>query len=152
MEGTDRPDGLPGAVPAALVIAALGGLALGGLFALRGREGLAFTSTAVAIMGLTGGAFAALFPRVMVSTVSSSDSLTLWNAASAHETLLVMTVVAAIFTPFVLAYQGWSYWVFRQRRGRPQPAPRLSDMAGGGGSPPADAHAKGRSLPDATPR
>ena len=35
-----------------------------------------------------------------------------------------MTVVAAIFVPVVLAYQGWSYWVFRQRLARPagQPA------------------------------
>jgi cytochrome d ubiquinol oxidase subunit II len=26
-----------------------------------------------------------------------------------------MTVVAVIFTPLVLLYQGWSYWVFRKR-------------------------------------
>jgi cytochrome d ubiquinol oxidase subunit II len=26
-----------------------------------------------------------------------------------------MTVVAAIFTPVVLAYESWSYWVFRRR-------------------------------------
>jgi len=26
-----------------------------------------------------------------------------------------MTVVAAIFMPFVLLYQGWTYWVFRSR-------------------------------------
>jgi cytochrome d ubiquinol oxidase subunit II len=29
--------------------------------------------------------------------------------------------VAAIFVPFVLAYQGWSWWVFRQRLTRPVP-------------------------------
>ena len=28
---------------------------------------------------------------------------------------LVMTVVACIFLPFVLLYQGWTYWVFRKR-------------------------------------
>ena len=26
-----------------------------------------------------------------------------------------MTVVAVIFTPLVLLYQGWTYWVFRKR-------------------------------------
>ena len=26
-----------------------------------------------------------------------------------------MTVVAVIFTPLVLAYQAWTYWVFRRR-------------------------------------
>jgi cytochrome bd ubiquinol oxidase subunit II len=38
---------------------------------------------------------------------------------------LVMTWVALIFTPVVLAYQGWTYWVFRQRLSR-------SDFARGG--------------------
>jgi cytochrome d ubiquinol oxidase subunit II len=30
-----------------------------------------------------------------------------------------MTIVALIFTPLVLVYQGWSYWVFRGRLSRP---------------------------------
>jgi cytochrome d ubiquinol oxidase subunit II len=62
--------------------------------------------------------FTALFPRVMVST-GPGPSLTIWSAASANRTLIVMTIVAAIFVPLVLAYQGWSYWVFRQRLTRP---------------------------------
>ena len=37
------------------------------------------------------------------------------NSASSHYALTVMTVVAVIFTPLVLAYQGWSYYVFRGR-------------------------------------
>jgi cytochrome d ubiquinol oxidase subunit II len=37
------------------------------------------------------------------------------NASSSHYALTVMTVVAVIFTPLVLAYQGWSYYVFRAR-------------------------------------
>jgi len=60
---------------------------------------------------------------VMVSTFGAAHSLTVWNAASAHATLLFMTVAAAIFTPFVLAYQAWTYWVFRQRLVRPPAAP-----------------------------
>ena len=43
--------------------------------------------------------------------------------AMAVGTLLVMTVVAAIFVPLVLAYQGWTYWVFRQRLTRPPMRP-----------------------------
>jgi len=41
----------------------------------------------------------------------------------------VMTVVALIFTPLVLVYQGWSYWVFRARVRRPGDAevPSTSD-------------------------
>jgi len=29
--------------------------------------------------------------------------------------LKIMTIVAVVFTPIVLAYQGWTYWVFRKR-------------------------------------
>jgi cytochrome d ubiquinol oxidase subunit II len=29
----------------------------------------------------------------------------------------VMTWVALVFTPVVLVYQGWTYWVFRKRIG-----------------------------------
>ena len=39
------------------------------------------------------------------------------NAASTPYTLKIMTWVAAVFTPIVLAYQGWTYWVFRRRLG-----------------------------------
>ena len=35
-----------------------------------------------------------------------------------------MTWVALLFTPVVLAYQGWTYWVFRQRVGG-TPVPSL---------------------------
>ena len=59
---------------------------------------------------MTAAVFTALFPRVMVSS-GPGPALTIWSAASAHQTLLVITVVAAIFVPLVLAYQGWSYWV-----------------------------------------
>jgi cytochrome d ubiquinol oxidase subunit II len=29
-----------------------------------------------------------------------------------------MTWVAVVFTPIVLAYQAWTFWVFRRRIGR----------------------------------
>jgi cytochrome d ubiquinol oxidase subunit II len=40
------------------------------------------------------------------------------NTASSSYTLRVMTVVAVILLPVVLAYQGWTYYVFRRRIGR----------------------------------
>ena len=42
-----------------------------------------------------------------------------------------MTIVAAIFTPLVLLYQGWTYWVFRRRLLRPLDAPAPVPAAGG---------------------
>ncbi len=59
--------------------------------------------------------FLALFPAVMPSSLDPAWSLTTANAASTAYTLKVLTVIAAIFTPLVMLYQGWTYWVFRKR-------------------------------------
>jgi cytochrome d ubiquinol oxidase subunit II len=53
----------------------------------------------------------------MVSSSDFSSSLTVDNASSAHYTLVLMTIIAALVTPVVLLYQGWSYHVFRHRVG-----------------------------------
>jgi cytochrome bd ubiquinol oxidase subunit II len=52
------------------------------------------------------------------------------NASSSHYTLTVMTWVALIFTPVVLAYQGWTYWVFRRRVTGAPLTPPASPAAG----------------------
>jgi Cytochrome bd terminal oxidase subunit II len=64
------------------------------------------------------GIFVYLYPRVMVSTLGPADDLTIQNTSSASYSLTVMTVVAAVFLPVILLYQGWTYHVFRQRVGR----------------------------------
>ena len=89
----------------------LGGIAA----AYRGLEGWGFLGTFCAIGLAVTGLFVCLFPDVMPSTISASYSLTTTNASSTHYTLTVMTVVAVIFTPIVLVYQAWTYWVFRKR-------------------------------------
>jgi cytochrome d ubiquinol oxidase subunit II len=53
----------------------------------------------------------------MVSSPDFANSLTVQSTASAHYSLAVMTVVAAIFVPLVLLYQGWTYHVFHARVG-----------------------------------
>ncbi|QBR93881.1 cytochrome d ubiquinol oxidase subunit II [Nocardioides euryhalodurans] len=98
----------------AFVVAALALVA--GLLALpSGREGWAFLGTFVAIALAVAGLFLALFPDVMPTTLAAGESLTTTNAAATPYTLKIMTVVAVVFTPLVLAYQGWTYWVFRKR-------------------------------------
>jgi cytochrome d ubiquinol oxidase subunit II len=57
----------------------------------------------------------------MVSSIAPRFDLTIANTSSAPYTLKVMTIVALIFTPIVLVYQGWSFWVFRERIRRPGP-------------------------------
>jgi cytochrome d ubiquinol oxidase subunit II len=91
---------------------------LAGLFAIsRGREGWAFTGTFVAIGAAVATLFLALFPDVMPSSTNPAFSLTTTNASSTELTLTIMTWVAAIFTPIVLAYTSWTYWTFRRRIG-----------------------------------
>ncbi|MFG3051040.1 cytochrome d ubiquinol oxidase subunit II [Kitasatospora sp. NPDC048239] len=91
---------------------------LGALVATRlGREGWAFILSGATIAAAVAMLFLALFPDVMPSTLDPDWSLTVSNAASSPYTLKLMTIVAAVFTPLVLLYQGWTYWVFRKRIG-----------------------------------
>ncbi|MEU4410960.1 cytochrome d ubiquinol oxidase subunit II [Streptosporangium sp. NPDC023963] len=98
---------------AAVALVALG--LTGALAAtLRGRDGWAFTASAIAVIALVTALFSGLWPNVLPA-LDPANSLTVTNAASSPYTLTVMTWVAAIFTPVVLAYQAWTYWVFRRR-------------------------------------
>jgi len=78
------------------------------------REGWAFLASAVTILAAVVLIFGSLFPDVMPA-FDPANSLTVTNASSTDYTLKVMTWVAAILTPVVLLYQGWTYWVFRKR-------------------------------------
>ena len=121
-------DVFPPILPAALAIAAV---ALAVLFAFVRRSGWAFVMTALATVLWVAALFTSLYPRVMVSSPNFGNSLTVDGASSAHYTLAVMSVVAAIFVPLMLLYQGWTYHVFRGRVGGGEVA------APAGGSPAA---------------
>ncbi len=81
----------------------------------KNASGWAFAMTAMAIAFSTITIFMGLFPRVLVSSLNPKWSLTIYNSSSSPYTLGIMTIVALIFVPVVLMYQGWSYWIFRQR-------------------------------------
>jgi cytochrome d ubiquinol oxidase subunit II len=81
----------------------------------RNREGWAFFAGSLTVAYFAAEFFLALFPRVMVSRLREEYSLSISAAASSDYTLQVMTVVALVFVPIVIAYQVWSYWVFRRR-------------------------------------
>ncbi|WP_433160090.1 cytochrome d ubiquinol oxidase subunit II [Kribbella sp. CA-247076] len=102
----------------ASVILAVGAVVAfaGGLLANRvRREGWAFLGTALAVALAVTSLFAALFPAVMPSTLDPGSALTTVEAASTPYTLKVLTIIAGIFLPLVMLYQGWTYWVFRKR-------------------------------------
>lgn len=101
----------PGITPIASFVALLVAI----YFINRKMEGWAFVMTALHIVLTQVTFFTLMFPRVMVSSLNPDWSLTIYNASSSQYTLTVMSVVALIFVPIVLAYQGWTYYMFRKR-------------------------------------
>jgi cytochrome d ubiquinol oxidase subunit II len=103
--------------PGGWLLSVAAALALGGAVAaaFARREGWAFIGTAATIVLATAALFVTLFPNVLPSTLADANSLTTTNAASTPYTLKIMTWVAVVFTPIVLGYQAWTYWVFRKR-------------------------------------
>jgi len=82
------------------------------------RDGFAFTATTITIASCIITLFTDLYPNVMVSSTNSAYNLTVHNTASNHYSLTAMTVVLIIFLPLVVAYQCWTYYVFRRRISR----------------------------------
>jgi cytochrome d ubiquinol oxidase subunit II len=109
----DRGDGKS----LAALVAAVAALAAALAANRAGREGWAFALSGVTIVAAVAMLFLTLFPNVMPSTLDADWSLTVTNASSSPYTLKIMTWLAAIATPVVLLYQGWTYWVFRKRIG-----------------------------------
>jgi cytochrome d ubiquinol oxidase subunit II len=101
----------PGIIPVAGLIALL----FSGYFINRKQEGWAFIMVAINIVFTLITFFLIMFPRVMISSTDPAYSLTIFNASSSQYTLTVMSIVALIFVPIVLAYQGWTYYMFRKR-------------------------------------
>ncbi|GAB2930668.1 cytochrome d ubiquinol oxidase subunit II [Nonomuraea fastidiosa] len=94
-----------GTVPA---LGAMAALAAATALIWRRREGWAFGATAGAIVLTTLAAFMELRVRPL-------PGLTLAEAASGPYTLTMLSWIGLIALPFVLVYQGWTYWVFRKR-------------------------------------
>jgi cytochrome d ubiquinol oxidase subunit II len=85
------------------------------IFSRRGSDGWTFAAGAVVIFSAVLMLFSALFPNVLPSTTDPANSLTIANASSTPYTLQIMSWTALIAMPLVLAYQAWTYWVFRKR-------------------------------------
>ena len=90
----------------------------------RDREGQAFAGWATVLLASAGTLFGAAYPVVVPSTISPAFDVTVGDAAVSDYTLAVMTWVAGAGLPVVLAYQAWTYWVFRRRlTAGPAPVP-----------------------------
>ena len=114
-----------GFVPEPLEALALLAVIVAAWAARERAEGWAFMAACVGIGGTVGSLFNELYPRVMISSTNTAYNLTVANTASPSYSLKVMTVVAAIFFPIVLLYQGWTYRVFRRRLSVPPTEARV---------------------------
>jgi len=88
-------------------------LALIRIWVSKGRPLQAFLSSGAMIVFTVFTGLIGLYPNLIASRLDPDYSLTIFNAASSPYTLKVMTIVAVIFVPAVIAYQAWVYRVFR---------------------------------------
>ena len=99
----------------ALVVLAVAAAAAAWAMARKGAEGKAFVALGAFLALGSASIFGAVFPVVLPSTLDGAFDLTISNASSSDYTLGLMSVVAAFGLPLVIAYQAWTYWVFRRR-------------------------------------
>ncbi len=81
----------------------------------RASDGWAFACTALVVAAVVVLLFGSLYPNLVPSTLNGQWNVTIYNASSTSYTLKIMTWVTALFAPLTVVYQGWTYWVFRQR-------------------------------------
>ena len=81
------------------------------VLASRANSGaLAFITSSLTMAGVILTAGFALFPFIMPSSTVPNHSLTMWDATSSELTLNIMTGVAAVMVPIILAYTSWCYY------------------------------------------
>ena len=86
----------------------------------------AWIASALVIAASTFFGIAGLFPNLLPSSLDPAFSLTAFNASSSPLTLKIMLMVVLLFIPVVLAYQGWTYSLFK---GKVNPAEFESEEA-----------------------
>jgi len=120
------------------------------------HEGWAFTAMTITIAIVIITLFVALYPRVMVSSTNHAFSLTVHNSASPPYSLKVTTVATLVLLPIVLAYQAWTYYVFRRRITEQSfqpavgtaPRPAVSAAVAMAGRPSEEAHGASAQPPE----
>jgi cytochrome d ubiquinol oxidase subunit II len=97
------------AVPLTAVAAMLGLR----LFLAADAPRRAFACSCVTIVAVVATGVAGLFPNLIPSSLDAAYNLTIYNTSSSLLTLKIMTVVALVFVPLVIAYKIWVYRIFR---------------------------------------
>lgn len=98
-----------------LMVVAGAGIGLAWFMVRLDRDGWAFVGTAVTTAVVTLSVFLSMYPDLGFDNSSASAPLNILSASASPMTLTIMTWTALVFVPLVLAYQAWTYWVFRRR-------------------------------------
>jgi cytochrome bd ubiquinol oxidase subunit II len=103
------------ASPVFMVVPVIAVLTLLGirLFSAKGKPLAAFAASCITILTVVATGIIGLFPNLIPSSIDPNYSLTIFNSSSSPYTLRIMTYVAFIFVPIVIAYKIWVYRVFR---------------------------------------
>ncbi|HMK56076.1 MAG TPA: cytochrome d ubiquinol oxidase subunit II [Dissulfurispiraceae bacterium] len=103
--------------PPLFIVPVIAVAALLGIKIFLARQALlqSFASSCVLILLVTFTGVIGLFPNLIPSSIDPRYSLTIFNSSSSPYTLKIMTVVALIFVPIVIAYQSWNYLVFKKK-------------------------------------
>jgi cytochrome bd ubiquinol oxidase subunit II len=99
--------------PVIFPAAALGSLIVAWRSIRRGREFTAFVASSATIALLLVSGAIGIFPNLIISTTDRAYDLTIYNSASADNTLVVCLIIALIGLPFVLLYTTGVYYFFR---------------------------------------
>jgi len=99
--------------PVIFPASALAALVAAWVYVRRGEAFRAFiaSSAMIALLLISGGI--GLYPNLIISTIDPAYSLTIFNAASADNTLVICLIFAIIGIPFILAYTTGVYYIFR---------------------------------------
>ncbi|PRY18233.1 cytochrome d ubiquinol oxidase subunit II [Kineococcus rhizosphaerae] len=112
----------------AVVAAGAALAALAAVAAWRRAEVLAFAATTTAVAGTVVAVFTAHLGEgswvLLRSTLSPAGDVTLRAAAASDGALHLITAAGLVILPGVIAYQAWSYVVFRRRVATGFPAAR----------------------------
>jgi cytochrome bd ubiquinol oxidase subunit II len=96
-------------------ILALAAMLSSAYFIFKKKIGYAFTSVCLTIFTKMAFGFIGMFPNMLPSRIDSSYSVSLFDAAGSKLNLTIMFIVAIIFVPIILAYQSWSYTLFKDK-------------------------------------
>jgi cytochrome d ubiquinol oxidase subunit II len=82
-------------------------------FVQRARYFEAFVASSAMIMLLLVAGAIGMHPNLLISSIDQAYNLTIFNAASEENTMIVALIIALIGMPFVLLYTAGVYYIFR---------------------------------------